>query len=302
MSERAASPAINGDAAPGAATAHPRSRGRSFLRRLLRASPARVSLGFLLLLAATVILVPLCSPYAYDQQDLDLIGQPAAPDGAHWFGTDTLGEDSLTRVFYGGRISLCVGLASALVATLLGTAIGALAGFFGGRVDQWLMRGTDVVLSIPLLPLVLLLSGMFRPGLGSLVLAIGGLTWMATARIVRGQFLSLRELEFVDAARALGAGNGRLILRHILPNAVGPITVSATLAVGSSILLESALSFLGFGVQPPTPTWGNLLNAASPWIGTAPWLALPPGLMIFATVLAVNCLGDALRDALEPKD
>ncbi len=280
----------------------PRSPGRLFLNRVLRHAPARISLVFLVLLAAAVILVPPCSRYAYDQQDLELIGQPAAPDAAHWFGTDTLGEDSLTRVFYGGRISLSVGLASAFVATLLGTAIGALAGFFGGRIDQWLMRGTDVVLSVPLLPLVLLLSGMFRPGLPLLVMAIGGLTWMATARVVRGQFLTLRELEFVDAARALGAGSGRLILRHILPNAVAPITVSATLAVGSSILLESALSFLGFGVQPPTPTWGNLLNAASPWIGTAPWLALPPGLLIFATVLAVNCLGDGLRDALDSKD
>jgi peptide/nickel transport system permease protein len=288
--------------APAFAAAIPQSPWRLCLRRLLRDAPARVSLGFLAVLAAAVILVPVCSPYAYDRQDLELIGQPAAPDAAHWFGTDTLGEDSLTRAFYGGRISLLVGLASALVSTLVGTAIGALAGFFGGRVDQWLMRGTDVVLSIPLLPLVLLLSGMFRPGPPLLVLAIGGLTWMATARVVRGQFLSLRELEFVAAARALGAGNGRLILRHILPNAVAPITVSATLAVGSSILLESALSFLGFGVQPPTPTWGNLLNAASPWIGTAPWLALPPGLLIFATVLAVNCLGDGLRDALESKD
>jgi len=288
--------------APVFAAANPQSPWRLFLRRLLGSAPSRVSLAFLVVLTAAVILVPLCSPYAYDRQDLELIGQPAAPDAAHWFGTDTLGEDSLTRAFYGGRISLIVGLASALVSTLLGTAIGALAGFFGGRVDQWLMRGTDVVLSIPLLPLVLLLSGMFRPGLPLLVLAIGGLTWMATARVVRGQFLSLRELEFVAAARALGAGNGRLILRHILPNAVAPITVSATLAVGSSILLESALSFLGFGVQPPTPTWGNLLNAASPWIGTAPWLALPPGLLIFATVLAVNCLGDGLRDALESKD
>ena len=288
--------------APAFAAANPQSPWRLFLRRLLRDAPARASLAFLVLLTAAVILVPLCSPYAYDRQDLELIGQPTAPDAAHWLGTDTLGEDSLTRAFYGGRISLIVGLASALVSTLVGTAIGALAGFFGGRVDQWLMRSTDVVLSIPLLPLVLLLSGMFRPGLPLLVLAIGGLTWMATARVVRGQFLSLRGLEFVDAARALGAGNGRLILRHILPNSVAPITVSATLAVGSSILLESALSFLGFGVQPPTPTWGNLLNAASPWIGTAPWLALPPGLLIFATVLAVNCLGDGLRDALESKD
>jgi peptide/nickel transport system permease protein len=282
--------------------AGPQSPGRLLLRRLLAHRPAVASLIFLAVLALLVILVPMVSPYDYDLQDLDLIGQPAHPDATHWFGTDELGQDLLTRVFYGGRISLAVGLSAALVATLAGTAIGALAGFYGGWVDAVLMRLTDVVLSIPLLPLVLLLSGMFQPSLPLLVLVIGVLTWMGTARVVRSQFLTLRELEFVDAARALGAGSGRLILRHILPNAMAPITVSATLAVGSSIMLESALSFLGFGVQPPTPTWGNLLNAASPWIGAAPWLALPPGLLIFATVLAVNFLGDGLRDALEPKE
>ena len=201
-------------------------------------------------------------------------------------------------MLYGGRISPALGLASALVATLLGTAIGALAGFHGGVVDALLMRLIDVALSIPLLPLVLLLAGLFRPDLPFLVLAIGGLTWMGTARVVRAQFLTLRERDFVAAARALGAGPGRLIVRHLLPNALAPITISATLAVGGSIMLESALSFLGFGVQPPTPTWGNLLNAASPWIGTAPWLALPAGVLIFGTVLAVNVLGDCLRDAL----
>ena len=272
------------------------------LRRLFEHRAAGISLLFLLTLALVVIIVPLLSPYAYDQQDLELIGQPLRPDRLHWFGTDELGQDSLTRVFFGGRISLAVGLASALVATLVGTTVGAAAGFFGGVIDSLLMRLTDVVLSIPLLPLVLLLSALLRPGLPMLVVTIGGLTWMATARVVRSQFLTLRELEFVAAARALGAGNGRLIVRHILPNAVAPITVSATLAVGSSIMLESALSFLGFGVQPPTPTWGNLLNAASPWIGAAPWLALPAGLLIFATVLAVNFLGDGLRDVLESRD
>jgi peptide/nickel transport system permease protein len=279
----------------------PQAPAASLLRRLLQHHGARASLLLLLLLAMLVTVVPMVSPYEYDQQDLDLIGQPTQPARAHWFGTDELGQDSLTRVLYGGRISLAVGLASALVATLLGTSIGALAGFFGGPIDGALMRFTDVVLSIPLLPLVLLLSGLFRPGLPLLVMSIGGLTWMGTARVVRSQFLSLRELEFVDAARALGAGNGRLIVRHILPNAAAPIIVSATLAVGSSIMLESALSFLGFGVQPPTPTWGNLLKTASPWIGAAPWLVLPPGLLIFATVLAVNFLGDGLREALEAK-
>lgn len=275
-----------------------RSPGGSLWCALWSRSAARASLVFLVALAVVVVVAPLLSPYAYDQQNLDLIGQPTAPSAAHWFGTDELGQDSFTRVLYGGRISLALGLASALVATLLGTAIGALAGFHGGVVDALLMRLIDVALSIPLLPLVLLLAGLFRPDLPFLVLAIGGLTWMGTARVVRAQFLTLRERDFVAAARALGAGPGRLIVRHLLPNALAPITISATLAVGGSIMLESALSFLGFGVQPPTPTWGNLLNAASPWIGTAPWLALPAGVLIFGTVLAVNVLGDCLRDAL----
>jgi peptide/nickel transport system permease protein len=272
------------------------------LRRALLAQPAaRASLWFLAGLAVLVVAAPLLSPYAYDQQNLDLIGEPAPRSAAHWFGTDELGQDAFTRVFYGGRISLALGIASALVASLLGTAIGALAGFYGRLVDGALMRLIDVVLSIPLLPLVLLLAGLFRPSLPLLVLTIGGFTWMGTARVVRAQFLSLREVEFVAAARALGAGSLRLIVRHMLPNALAPITISATLAVGGSIMLESALSFLGFGVQPPTPTWGNLLNAASPWIGTAPWLALPAGILIFGTVLAVNFLGDCLRDALDAK-
>jgi peptide/nickel transport system permease protein len=278
------------------------STTRLFWRRILARPPARISLIFLAVLTLIVVLVPMVSPYDYDRQDLALIGQPGPPMAEHWFGTDELGQDLMTRVFFGGRISLAVGFASALIATLVGTTIGALAGFYGGFIDRVLMRFTDVMLSIPLLPLVLLLSGLFRPTLPALVLVIGVLTWMGTARVVRGQFLSLRELEFVDAARALGVGGRRLIIRHLLPNAVAPISVAATLAVGSSIMLESALSFLGFGVQPPVPTWGNMLNAASPWIGAAPWLALPPGLLIFATVLAVNFLGDGLRDALEPRD
>jgi len=220
----------------------------------------------------------------------------------HPLGTDELGRDALARVVHGGRISLAVGLASALVATVLGTLVGALSGFYRGLMDSALMRFTDIMLSIPLLPLVILLAGMLRPNVPFLIAIIGGLTWMGTARLVRSQFLALREREFVEAARALGVGGTRLIVRHILPNAIGPITVSATLAVGNSILLESALSFLGFGVQPPIPTWGNLLNNASPWLSVAPWLAIPPGLCIFTTVLSVNFVGDGLRDALEPRE
>ena len=269
------------------------------LRRRLRLLPGRrvaaFALLFLLALALLVIVGPAMSPYRFDQQDLELIGRPSAPAARHWLGTDELGRALLTRLLVGGRISLAVGLSSAIVATLLGTLVGGLAGFYGRRVDQALMRLTDVMLSMPLLPLILLLSGLFRPDVPLLVLVIGSLTWMGTARVVRAQFLQLRTLGYVDAARVLGANNARLMLRHILPNVSGPIIVSATLAVGGAIMLESAMSFLGFGVQPPVPSWGNMLKSATPWLGTAPWMALPPGLLIFITTLCVNFLGDGLR-------
>ena len=266
-------------------------------RRLTPPRPATLAVLFLLGMAVFVALGPVLSPYHFDQQDLQLIGRPTAPGPQHWLGTDELGRDLLTRLLVGGRISLAVGLASAVVSTLLGTLVGGLAGFYGRLVDQALMRLTDVILSIPLLPLILLLSGLFRPDVPLLVLVIGGLTWMGTARVVRSQFLQLRSMNYVDAARALGAGNARLMLLHILPNAAGPIIVSATLAVGGSIMLESAMSFLGFGVQPPVPSWGNMLKSATPWLGTAPWMALPPGLLIFATTLSVNLLGNGFRGA-----
>ena len=282
--------------------APPGSFGRRVLRRFLRHKLAVLGLIVLLLEALIVIFGPYLSPYTFDGQDFNLIGQPGPMGPEHWLGTDELGRDAATRLIYGGRVSLLVGLAGAVIATLLGTVVGALSGFYRGWTDTLLMRFTDVMLSIPTLPLVLLLSGLFHPSPVLLVAIVGSLIWMGTARLVRSQFLALREREFVEAARALGASGPRLIVRHILPNAVGPITVSATLAVGNAILLESALSFLGFGIQPPVPTWGNLLNAASPWLSQAPWLALPPGLIILATVLAVNFLGDGLRDAMEPRD
>jgi peptide/nickel transport system permease protein len=287
---------------PIAAAAPPDAYWRRVLRRFLRHKLAVLGLVILIVEALVVIFGPYLSPYTFDGQDFNLIGQPGPMGPEHWLGTDELGRDAFTRLIYGGRVSLVVGLAGAVIATVLGTLVGALSGFYRGWTDTLLMRFTDVMLSIPTLPLVLLLSGLFHPSPPLLVAIVGALIWMGTARLVRSQFLALREREFVEAARALGAGGPRLMLRHILPNAIGPITVSATLAVGSAILLESALSFLGFGIQPPVPTWGNLLNAASPWLSQAPWLALPPGLVILATVLAVNFLGDGLRDAMEPKE
>ncbi len=287
MTEVQAVPEARGIVAPGRPRTH----------RLTSPHPATLAMLFLLGMAVMVAFGPLLSPYRFDQQDLDLIGRPTAPGPRHWLGTDELGRDLLTRLLVGGRISLAVGLASAVVSTLLGTLVGGLAGFYGRLVDQALMRLTDVMLSMPLLPLILLLSGLFRPDVPLLVLVIGGLTWMSTARVVRAQFLQLRSMNYVEAARALGAGHERLVLRHILPNASGPIIVSATLAVGGAIMLESAMSFLGFGVQPPVPSWGNMLKSATPWLGTAPWMALPPGLLIFATTLSVNLLGNGFRGA-----
>jgi peptide/nickel transport system permease protein len=270
-------------------------------RRFRKHRLAQFGLTLLVILALGAIFAPLVTSYTFDGQDAALLGQPVAPNFSHLMGTDQLGRDNFTRILYGARVSLSVGLSSALIATLLGTLIGALSGFFGGWVDALLMRFTDVVLSIPILPLVIALSGFLRPSLPLLVLIIGGLGWMGTARLVRGQFLSLRNTEYVEASRALGGSSSRIMFRHILPNALGPIVVSTTLAVGGAILLESSLSFFGLGVQPPTPTWGNLLTGSSDFLETAPWLAAFPGLFILLTVLSVNFLGDGLRDALDPR-
>jgi peptide/nickel transport system permease protein len=295
-------PHLASSAAISAWTDRPRSPLHEFWRRFRRHRLALASVALLTAIAVITLAAPLLTPFAFDAQDIELLGMPHPPGQAHWLGTDHLGRDNFTRLLYGGRVSVSVGLAAALVATAIGTLIGAVAGFFRGWIDAFLMRVTDVVLSIPPLPLILLLSGLVRPSVPVLVVIIGALNWMSTARLVRGQFLSLREREYIEAARALGVGSLRLIWRHMLPNAAGPLIVAATLAVGHAILVESALSFLGFGVQPPTPTWGNLLNYARQWLDTAPWLAIPPGILIFATMLAVNFLGDGMRDALDSRN
>lgn len=238
---------------------------------------------------------PLISPYAFDAQSLASIGMPRPPSFDHWLGTDELGRDELTRLMYGGRISLSIGLAGAAVATLFGTFVGALAGYTGGAVDWVTMRLTDVMLSIPALPLVLVVAGMIRPTPALLVVLIAVLIWTPSARLVRAQVRGLKSAGYVTAARALGAGPVAIVIRHILPNAAGAIAVAATIAVSGAILLESALSFLGFGIQPPIPSWGNLLNKAEPWLVSAPWLSIPPGVLIFLTILAVKLLGEALR-------
>lgn len=266
--------------------------------RLARHRLALVSVVILAVVTVVCAAAPLLAGYAFDAIDLDSIRE--APSAEHWMGTDDLGRDLFTRVLYGGRVSILIGVLAALVGTGVGTAVGAVAGFYGRGVDNVLMRVTDVVQSIPTLPLLIVLASYTAATAGSMALVIGMLSWMTTARVVRGEVLSIKEMAYVDAARSLGAGDGRLILGHILPNAIGPIVVGATLTVGNAIIVESSLSFLGLGVQPPTPTWGNMLMDAQATMATKPWLTIFPGLAILIVVLAVNFIGDGLQDALDP--
>lgn len=245
-------------------------------------------------------------------EQLDFVAMMAKPSQVHPFGTDDLGRDLLSRAIYGGRISLLVGVVAMLIAISLGSAIGAVAGFFGGKIDQALMRLTDLFLSLPVLPLLLLTIYLFRepvtkalgPELGIFMIVVtmvGGLAWMSTARIVRALFLSLKEKEFVEAATCLGIGRRSIMFKHILPNALSPIIVAATLEVGNAIITESTLSFLGVGFPPDTPTWGRLVTDGSQFLQAAPHMALIPGTLIFLTVLSINFMGDGLRDALDPR-
>jgi peptide/nickel transport system permease protein len=251
----------------------------------------------LLALAIAAAGAPLFTRYA--PNEVDLARLDAAPSAVHWFGTDDLGRDEFSRALYAGRVSLSIGVGSAIVAALVGTAVGATAGYHGGVVDSLLMRVTDVMLSIPPLPLVIVLSAIAKPSPTILILIIAGIGWMGTARLVRGALLSIRETEYVEAARAAGCGSVRIILRHALPNSLAPIIVAATLAVGNAIITESVLSFLGVGIQPPTASWGNMLQNAQSTMTTKPWLSVFPGVFILLSVLGVNALGDGLRDALD---
>lgn len=268
-------------------------------RRLRRHRLALPSMAVVVAVSLLCLAAPLIAPFEFDQIDLASIRQPPSP--GHWLGTDDLGRDLLTRILYGGRVSILIGLLAAVIGTGFGSLVGAVAGYYGGRLDNALMRFTDVVYSIPTLPLLIVLASYTRAGATSMAVAIGVLSWMATARVVRGEVLKIRAMEYVEAARSLGATNARIIGWHILPNAIGPIVVGATLAVGNAIILESSLSFLGLGVQPPTPTWGNMLMDAQATMATQPWLSIFPGLAILTVVLAVNFLGDGLQDALDPR-
>jgi peptide/nickel transport system permease protein len=267
-------------------------------RRFRRNKLAIVCIVVLAIILLSVIFAPLLTPYNYHEIELTQRLQP--PSIHHWMGTDNLGRDEFTRVLYGGRVSIFVGLAVALVASIIGTTIGALAGFYGGWLDNLLMRITDLFLAIPFLVTLIIASAALGGSVSSIVIILALFFWMPDARIVRGVFLSLKEKEFVEAARASGATNKRII-GQLIPNTMGPIVVNTTLSVVAAILTESVLSFLGFGIQPPVPTWGNLIDDAAGFIYSASWLLFFPGLAILITVLCVNFIGDGLRDAFDPQ-
>ncbi|WP_205702700.1 ABC transporter permease [Rubrivivax rivuli] len=279
-------------------------------RRFRRHKMAVFSLGLLSTLVLLVLFGPLFWTVAIDE--IDFSARLATPSLAHPMGTDDLGQDLFARLLYGGRISLAVGLAAMLMAIFVGVLIGAIAGMSRGWVDTALMWLTDLFLSLPQLPLLLLVIYLFRDSLKEsfgpeggvfilIVLVIGGFRWMPVARLVRAQFFSLREKEFVEAARALGASTPRQVTRHILPNSLGPVIVAGTIDVAAAIIAESTLSFLGLGFPPDIPTWGRILFDSKDYLDIAPHWALFPGLAIFLTVLTINFIGDGLRDALDPR-
>jgi peptide/nickel transport system permease protein len=279
-------------------------------RSYRRHKPAMIGTAIIVILALAAIFAPYLTPYDPEKTELDMMLQP--PSLAHPMGTDELGRDLLTRLLYGGRVSLSIGVAAMALAVTVGAIIGGVAGFYGGWVDNLLMRFTDMMLSFPQLFVLIILAlalrdlpiealrGTAMASVASIVLVIAILAWMQVARLVRASFLSLKEKEFTEAARCVGVSNRRIMMRHLLPNAMSPIIVAATFRVATSIITESGLSYLGFGVQPPTPTWGNMLKNAQTLMTRAPWTAIFPGLMIFVAVIAINFIGDGLRDSMDP--
>ena len=252
---------------------------------------------FLAVLAVLCVVAPWFLPYGYSEQDLNL--GASAPSSAHWLGTDMLGRDLLVRLLYGGRISLGVGLCATFVALTIGVVYGAVAGYVGGKADTVMMRIVDVIYALPFTIFVILLMVFFGRNIILLFVAIGAVEWLTMARIVRDQVLSLKRMEFIEAARALGLGHGRIIFRHMLPNLLGPVIVYTTLTIPAVMLLEAFLSFLGLGVQPPMSSWGTLIKDGAEKMEEYPWLLLFPGSVFSLTLFSLNFLGDGLRDALD---
>ncbi len=265
--------------------------------RLARNRPAVAGGLFLAVLAVLCVVAPWFLPYGYSEQDLNL--GASAPSAAHWLGTDVLGRDLLVRLLYGGRISLGVGLCATFVALTIGVVYGAVAGYVGGKADTVMMRIVDVIYALPFTIFVILLMVFFGRNIILLFVAIGAVEWLTMARIVRDQVLSLKRMEFIEAARALGLGHGRIIFRHMLPNLLGPVIVYTTLTIPAVMLLEAFLSFLGLGVQPPMSSWGTLIKDGAEKMEEYPWLLLFPGSVFSLTLFSLNFLGDGLRDALD---
>ena len=280
---------------------------RSLVWRRFKRHPGAVAGTIVLAIIVIAVLLAPLSPY--DPVKSDIKNRFQAPSLEHPFGTDGLGRDLLTRCLYGGRVSLFVGLTVMIITLIIGVPVGMIAGYFGGTIDNLLMRLIDAALSLPTLLILILLSAIMREielpfmksnNVMTIAVVIGVLSWMTVARLVRAIFLYLREMEYVTAASALGASTLMIMVSEILPNGFGPIIVEATLEVGYAIMIESGLSFLGFGIMPPTPSWGNLLSNAQEHLIEYPWLAIFPGLMIFFTIISINFIGDGLRDALDP--
>jgi len=278
-----------------------RSTGSRAFKRFLRHRLAMVGVAIMAVLTLLAVFAPVIAPYKPEQ--IDLLNRNQPPNLRHWLGTDQTGRDVFSRTIYAGRVSLLVGVAAVAISLLIGTTLGALAGYFGGITDGLIMRFVDMVMTFPSIIVLLALAAIIGPGLDKTIFIIGLLNWPLVCRLVRAKFLSLREQDFVSAAVAMGARPSRIILRHLLPNTVDVLVVYATLGVASAILLEAGLSFLGLGVQPPTATWGNLINVARnvSILEQYPWQWMPAGAAIVLAVLAINFIGDGLRDALDPR-
>lgn len=271
------------------------------VRRFLRYRPGIFGALIIIVLAVVAIAAPIVAGQDPYVQDYDAIKSP--PDSKHILGTDSVGRDVWARLVYATRVSLSVGLVAVAIYTVIGTVLGAIAGYYGGLVDTVIMRLADVVMCFPLLIIIITVVALIGPSLLNIMVVIGFLAWPSICRLVRGQFLSLREQDFITAARCLGIPNTRIMFGHLVPNCIGPITVAATFGIAGAILTEASLSFLGLGVPPPQPSWGQMLTDAQKLsiLAGMPWLWVPPGLAIALTVLCVNFVGDGLRDALDPK-